>query len=143
MTFPPLLLGSIIEGTGLGVLAWSLYYEHEPIIFGMMALVGIGMGLRYMVAPLHGIGIFKEHRPAVIGLMALAVPFGGTIGLTIMSTVFNNTSGLDSSHKDFSQIRNQPDETRDQAIYNAKMGIVWAFVAIVPFVIIVCFCFFY
>lgn len=121
MTFPPLFLGSTIETVGVGVLAWALYTEQTATIFGMMALVGCGMGLRFMVAPLHGIGIFKSHRASVIGLMAVAVPFGGTIGLTIMSTVFNNASGLDTKHSDFSTLQDQPDGVREQAIYDAKV----------------------
>lgn len=72
-TFPPLFLGTIIEVIGVGVLAWSLYMEQTVTIFGMMAMVGAGIGLQFMVAPLHGIGIFKAHRASVIGLMAVAV----------------------------------------------------------------------
>ena len=156
MTFPPLFLGTLIEMVGVGVLAWALYMERTATVFGMMALVGCGMGLRFMVAPLHGIGIFKAHRAAVTGLMAVAVPFGGTIGLTVMSTVFNNTSGLDSKHSDFSRLGELPEGARQQAVYDAKvseqwfnsfprmallteeqMGVVWAFVAIVPFMVLV------
>ncbi|KAK5998022.1 MFS-type transporter ucsD [Cladobotryum mycophilum] len=136
MTFPPLLFGTIIEGTGIGVLACALYRESSATIFGMMAMVGAGMGIRFMVAPLHGIGIFRQHRAAVIGLMAVAIPFGGTIGLTVMSTVFNNTSGLNSYHGDFSKIRDLPSDAQTKAIHDAKMGVVWAFVAIVPFVVL-------
>lgn len=121
MTFPPLFLGTNIELVGIVVLAWALYKEREPVIFGMMALVGCGMGLRFMVAPLHGIGIFRQHRAAVIGLLAIAVPFGGTIGLTIMSTVFNNTSGLDYKHSDFSKLAQLPESEQEQAIHNAKV----------------------
>ncbi|POR32304.1 Major facilitator superfamily transporter [Tolypocladium paradoxum] len=143
MTFPPLFLGTTIEMVGVGVLAWAIYMDRMATILGMMALVGCGMGLRFMVAPLHGIGIFKSHRASVIGLMAVAVPFGGTIGLTIMSTVFNNTSGLDAKHSDFSSLQDQPDAMREQAIYDAKMGVVWAFVAIVPFMVISWFCCFF
>ncbi|PWI73841.1 hypothetical protein PCL_09117 [Purpureocillium lilacinum] len=162
MTFPPLFLGTLIEMVGVGVLAWALYMERTATVFGMMALVGCGMGLRFMVAPLHGIGIFKAHRAAVIGLMAVAVPFGGTIGLTVMSTVFNNTSGLDSKHSDFSRLGELPEGARQQAVYDAKvseqwfnsfprmallteeqMGVVWAFVAIVPFMVLSWFCCFF
>lgn len=121
MTFPPLFFGTIIEAVGVGVLAWALYNEHLPTIFGMMAMVGVGIGLRFMVAPLHGIGIFKNHRAALIGLMAIATPFGGTIGLTIMSTVFNNTSGLDYKHGDFSNIRDMSGPDIDKAIQDAKV----------------------
>lgn len=121
MTFPPLFFGTLIEAVGIGMLAWTLYNEQLPGIFGMMALTGVGIGLRFMVAPLHGIGIFKKHRAALIGLMAIATPFGGTIGLTIMSTVFNNTSGLDYKHSDFSKIQEPADLGAAQAVHDAKV----------------------
>lgn len=103
------------------MLSWALYKEHSPTIYGMMAMVGAGTGMRFMASPLHGIGLFRQHRAAVIGLMALAVPFGGTIGLTIMSTVFNNTSGLDSKTSDFSTLQDLPDGVREVAIDGAKV----------------------
>jgi hypothetical protein len=102
MTFPPIFLGTTIEMVGIGLLAWAMHNGHTATIYGMMAMVGVGMGLRFMAAPLHGIGIFRNSRAALIGLMALAIPFGGTIGLTIMSTTFNNVSGL-SANQDFSK----------------------------------------
>lgn len=121
MTFPPLFLGTIVECIGIGVLAWAMHMEQSSTISGMMAMVGAGMGLRFMVAPLHGIASFKNSRAAVIGLMAIAVPFGGTMGLTIMSTVFNNTSGFDMHHTDFSKIRDLPDGARQEAIQGVKV----------------------
>ncbi|KFA47413.1 hypothetical protein S40293_05406 [Stachybotrys chartarum IBT 40293] len=136
MTFPPMVLGTMIEAIGVGLLGYAIWTENRATVFGMMALVGYGAGLRYMVGPLHGVGLFHEHRAAIIGLLAVANPFGGTLGLTIMSTVFNNVSGLDSGDGDFSQIRNGPEGTVDEAIYNAKMGVVWAFVAITPLMIL-------
>lgn len=121
MTFPPMVLGTMIEAIGVGLLGYAIWTENRATVFGMMALVGYGAGLRYMVGPLHGVGLFHEHRAAIIGLLAVANPFGGTLGLTIMSAVFNNVSGLDSDDGDFSQIRNGPEETMDEAIYNAKV----------------------
>lgn len=121
MTFPSVFLGTIVEAIGIGLLGWSIYAERLAPIYGMMALVGCGTGLRFMASPLHGIGLFKNMRASVIALMAVAIPFGGTIGLTIMSTVFNNTSGLDSNESDFSKIQSLPEDIRDQAIHNAKV----------------------
>ncbi|KAF7537544.1 hypothetical protein G7Z17_g12829 [Cylindrodendrum hubeiense] len=134
MTFPSVFMGTIVEAVGVGLLGWAIYAERLGPIYGMMALVGCGTGLRFMASPLHGIGIFKNIRASVIALMAVAIPFGGTLGLTIMSTVFNNTSGLDSNESDFSQIQSQPEDIREKSIHNAKMGVVWAFVSITPFV---------
>lgn len=47
-TFYPIWLGSIIEALGVGLLAWALWSEHKPTIFGMIALTGTGTGLRFM-----------------------------------------------------------------------------------------------
>lgn len=135
MTWPPVFLGTLVEVVAIGLLAWAMWAERKATIFGMMALVGVGTGLRFMAAPLHGVGYFRKHRAAVIGLMAVAFPFGGTIGLTIMATIFNNTSGLDSD-ADFSNIRHQPPEMQVESKRLAKMGVVWAFVAITPLLLL-------
>jgi hypothetical protein len=103
----------------------------------MMALVGCGSGMRFMASPLHGIGLFRHLRASVIGLMAVAIPFGGTIGLTIMSAVFNNTSGLDSTGGEFGHVEDKAGEVNEQAVEHAKMGVVWAFVAVTPLVALV------
>lgn len=139
MTFPCVFLGTLVEAIGIGLLGWAIWAEKLGTIFGMMALVGCGSGMRFMASPLHGIGLFKNLRASVIGLMAVAVPFGGTIGLTIMSTVFNNTSGIDSSSGDFTKVQSSSSssELKGQAIHDAKMGVVWAFIAITPFVALV------
>ncbi len=42
--FSLILLGSIVEAVGVGILAWALFAEHTPTIFGMMALTGAGTG---------------------------------------------------------------------------------------------------
>ncbi|KAF9779964.1 hypothetical protein IL306_000756 [Fusarium sp. DS 682] len=134
MTFPCIFLGTLTEAVGLGVLAWAIYANRLSVIYGMMALVGCGSGMRFMASPLHGIGLFRHLRASVIGLMAVAIPFGGTIGLTIMSTVFNNTSGLDS-HSDFGNVHSTSgNAANEQAVNQAKLGVVWAFVAITPLV---------
>lgn len=132
MTWPSVFLGTLIEAVGLGLLGWAIYAERLTAIYVMMALVGLGSGLRFMASPLHGIGLYRDLRASVIGLLAVAIPFGGTLGLTVMSTVFNNTSGLDANDGDFSKIQSQPAGVRDKAVHDAKMGVVWAFVAVTP-----------
>ncbi|KAF4123607.1 Fungal trichothecene efflux pump (TRI12) [Geosmithia morbida] len=61
-----------------------LYKNDQPLIFGMLIIVCFGLGLGLMPG-------------TVIGLLALAVPLGGTIGLVIMSTVFNNIPDLNAN----------------------------------------------
>jgi hypothetical protein len=87
------------------------------------------------------------------------MPFGGTLGMTIMSTVFNNTSHLsrNSPYRDFSAVSQLPPDILRQVREDVKvrslawkrvglstnrniikqMGIVWAFVAITPILFMV------
>lgn len=141
-TFSPILLGTIVEAVGLGLLAWACWLNHIANVYGFMAMVGAGVGLRMMAAPLHGMGLFRQHRAAIIALMAVTIPLGGTIGLTIMSAVFNNTSGLSSHETELNSLDTRDGGPQDDIVQNAKMGVVWAFVALTPFTIlsIVCAC---
>ncbi|EFQ33363.1 major facilitator superfamily transporter [Colletotrichum graminicola M1.001] len=132
-TFPPIFIGSVLEMIGVGLLAWAINTEHDPTVYGMMALTGVGTGLRMMPVQLHGIGYFPRKIAAVISLMAVAYPFGGTLGLTIMTTVFNNTSGNGDG---FGTLKGLPNAVQQRFIHEAKMGVVWAFVAITPFMIL-------
>ncbi|KXJ96882.1 major facilitator superfamily domain-containing protein [Microdochium bolleyi] len=155
-TFHPLLLGSIIEAVGIGMLAWALHTESSKTIFGMMALTGAGTGLRFMPTSLHAIGMFPDHIATVVSLMNVALPFGGTLALTIMSAVFNNIANFTVSSEGSSQslsgiahgesggsgeggsgiLSGLPLNESASVAASAKRGIVWAFVAIVPFMLL-------
>ncbi|KAK0386424.1 hypothetical protein NLU13_6261 [Sarocladium strictum] len=138
-TFTPIMAGTILEAVGMGLMAWACWTENIANVYGFMAVIGCGFGLRFMAVPLHGIGLFRQFRASILALMALSVPLGGTLGLTIMATVFNNVSGLDS-HKLNSHGKSTADSSiadlSDDVTYNAKMGVVWAFVAMVPFTLL-------
>lgn len=112
-TLPALLFGGITSAVGITVLAWAVHTENTNVVYGMMALVGHGVMMRMNPASLHGLAYFPTLTAPVSWLMCFAAPFGGLVGLTIMSTVFTNKSGL-----------------REQ---NSKDGITWALIAIVPF----------
>lgn len=75
-------------------------------------------------ASLHVIGFFPEHIATVVSLMAVALPFGGTLALTIMATVFNNTSGIgpDSPFRDFTTLSGVPEPMKSQIITHAKVS---------------------
>ncbi|OTA54932.1 major facilitator superfamily transporter [Hypoxylon sp. EC38] len=138
-TFIPLFLGSIIEAVGLGMLAWALYFEHTPTIYGMMAVTGAGTGLRFMPGSIHAVGFFPKHKATVMALMGVSLSFGGTFALTIMSTVFNNTSGISRDspfHNNYDAINQLPDAVKAQVIGSAKGGITWAFVSLTPFMVL-------
>lgn len=136
------MLGAVVEAIGLGVLAWALWKEHDPTVYGMMVLTGVGIGIRLVPVPLHGMAYFPQRIAAVISLMEVSDPFGGTLGLTIMTTVLNNVAGVgdlgDSAGYDFSESSEMGEQEMEDLRQRAKKGIVLAFVAIFPFMVIVC-----
>ncbi|KAJ5088532.1 Major facilitator superfamily domain general substrate transporter [Penicillium angulare] len=112
-TFPTLLLGSIASAVGITVLAYAVHAAETNVIYGMMAVVGFGIGSRMNPASLHGLAYFPAMTAQITSLVSFALPFGGLVGLTIMTTVFTNKSG--SGEMD------------------ARNGIKWAFIAMIPF----------
>lgn len=140
-TWHPIMLGAVIEAIGLGVLAWALWKEHDPTVYGMMVLTGVGIGIRLMPVPLHGMAYFPKRIAAVISLMEVSDPFGGTLGLTIMTTVLNNVAGVgdlgDSAGYDFTEFSDMGEQEMEDLRQRAKKGIVLAFVAIFPFMVLV------
>ncbi|KAI1340138.1 major facilitator superfamily domain-containing protein [Xylariaceae sp. FL0016] len=122
-TYHPLLLGSVIEALGVGMMAWAIHHNHTPTILGMIALTGVGTGLRFMPCTLHAIGFFPNDISPVVAIMGVAYTFGGTMGLTIMTTVWNN-------------VYDPALLPEAAAKATARDGIVWAFVALVPFMVV-------
>lgn len=112
-TLPSLVLGGITSAVGITVLAWATQAEQLTVVYGMMALTGHGVGLRLNAGSLHGLAYFPQMTASITCLVSFALPFGGAVCLTLMSTVFNNKSG-----------------DKQQ---NPKDGIMWAFIAIIPF----------
>lgn len=115
-TLPPLLLGGITSAVGVTVLAYAVHAGRTSLVYGMMALTGHGVGIRLNPASLHGLAYFPKATAAITCIVSFAVPFGGTVTLTLMSTVFNNKGG----------------STGDEE--QTKNAIMWAFIAIIPFV---------
>jgi hypothetical protein len=72
---------------------------------------------------LHGIGFFPNDIAAVVAIMALAIPFGGTVAMTIMSSGFNNISGISESSplRDFKTISTLPEATKMAVKLKAKV----------------------
>lgn len=137
-TWWPIFIGSIIEAVGVGLLAFALNSERDPVVYGMTALSGAGTGMRLMPGTIHAVGFFPGHISTVVAFMGVAFPFGGTIGLTVMATVFNNLSNMstEGSFDDFSALQDLPEDVLHSMQGDAKRGIVWAFVAITPFMVI-------
>lgn len=63
--------------------------SDQPLVKGMMALTGIGTGLRLMPGTLHGVGYFPQHISSIVSLIQLANSLGGTFATTIMLNIFN------------------------------------------------------
>ncbi|KAK2616999.1 hypothetical protein QQS21_000088 [Conoideocrella luteorostrata] len=112
-TLPPLVFGATTTAVGITVLAWAINTSNANVVYGMMALIGQGVMIRMNPGSLHCLAYFPSMTARIACLSSFAIPFGGLVGLTIMSTVFNNKSGV--QHQD------------------AKTGIYYAFVSIVPF----------
>jgi hypothetical protein len=79
----------------------------------MMALIEYGVGMRMNPGSLHALAFFPTMTSPISCLVSFAIPFGGTVALTLMSTLFNNKSG--PQHAD------------------AQTGIMYGFAALIPF----------
>ncbi|KAL7894115.1 major facilitator superfamily domain-containing protein [Trichoderma sp. TUCIM 5745] len=88
-TFWPLLLGSVEEAVGLGILTWAVL-ASQPKIVSVMVVTGAETGSRFMPASLHVAGVWPQRLAPAMSLMRFAMPFGGTLALTIMNAVFNS-----------------------------------------------------
>ncbi|KIY01052.1 uncharacterized protein Z520_03718 [Fonsecaea multimorphosa CBS 102226] len=89
-TFPPLVTGTIIENAGIAVLAYAVKVKNETLVNVMMGIAGAGTGMRFMPSNLHLAGMFRDRLAPAYSLLRFALPFGGTLALTIMGSVFQN-----------------------------------------------------
>ncbi|KAF7128207.1 hypothetical protein CNMCM5793_002749 [Aspergillus hiratsukae] len=143
-TFFTINTGTIVETVGFALLIWAISTQNTALINGMMVLAGAGTGLRLMPVNLHTAGVWPEKIAPAMSLMRFALPFGGTLGLTIMGSVFNNRlsgsgdmdmAGLDvhdGASLDYIASLPAPEQA---AIRTAgKEAIMWAFIAIMPII---------
>jgi MFS family permease len=145
-TFFPLWFGSIIEAVGFAVLAWATKERKSTIVNIMMAISGAGTGLRMMPGTLHAAGVWPTKKAAVISLMDFSLPFGGTIAITIMSSVFYNkfNSGIASlnagngdigSHNSTSSIdaiNSLPLDAQNAIRGKGAEAVMWSFISVLP-----------
>ncbi|KAK2799138.1 hypothetical protein FQN51_007106 [Onygenales sp. PD_10] len=145
-TFAPLSSGTLIETVGIALLTWAVTTRNVPLVNGMMAVAGAGTGLRFMPASLHAAGIFPDKLAPAMSLMRFSVPFGGTLALAIMGSVFNNKMGevfnpssstgdggfdLHSSQS-LDEIGKLPQAAQEAVRNIGKDAVMWAFIAIMP-----------
>ncbi|KAL3461957.1 major facilitator superfamily domain-containing protein [Aspergillus heterothallicus] len=150
-TFYPLTLGTLLETLGLALVTWGISSKQTSIINGMMVLAGAGTGIRMMPANLHAAGIWPDRLAAALSLMRFALPFGGTVGITIMGSVFNNklegsmaslsaSGGGGVSAEDLGRggaeslgfIAALPDAVQESVRNAGKEAIMWAYISIMP-----------
>ncbi|KAI9847081.1 MAG: hypothetical protein M1837_003199 [Sclerophora amabilis] len=149
-TFVSLWLGTLLEAVGIGVLTWALHLGRVPVIAGMMGLAGAGTGLRLMPATLHVAGIWPNKLASALSIQDFSLPFGGTIALAIMGSVFNNKfggalantggrlsfsgQGHDSSSTTnvLDAIASLPPDERIMIQEAARDAVIWAFISITP-----------
>lgn len=99
-TIHPLMLGSICSAVGIQVLCWAIDVGNVDVIYGMMALAGFGVGVRMSPSTMHGLAYFPGNTAQITCVFAFALPLGGAVSLTIMSTMYNNKLAEQLSHKD-------------------------------------------
>ncbi|GFN15525.1 hypothetical protein AtubIFM56815_003356 [Aspergillus tubingensis] len=148
-TFFPLLLGAVLSTVGLSVVAYAISAQKTSLLSGMVVITGAGVGLRLMPSSLHTVGIWPERIAPAMSLMQVSLPFGGTLGLTIMTSVFNNKFGRSSAitglegtgsslnvhdTNSLAFLDNLPAAVQDSVHMVAKDAIMWAFISIIPII---------
>nr|KAK5442289.1 hypothetical protein LTR18_006142 [Exophiala xenobiotica] len=89
-TFWPLCIGTVIETAGIAALSYAVKARDHTLVNVMMGIAGAGTGMRFMPSNLHLSGMFRSQLASVYSLLRFALPFGGTLALTIMGSVFQN-----------------------------------------------------
>ncbi|KIW66967.1 hypothetical protein PV04_06247 [Phialophora macrospora] len=155
-TFPPLLLGTIVETAGISALAYAVKVRNETLVNVMMGVAGAGTGMRFMPSNLHLAGMFRDRLAPVYSVLRFAMPFGGTLALTIMGSVFQNqmseyfgadavvintnngtsnaTGGTFNLHTQASLdlINDLPPATQEAIRSQGATATMWAFISILP-----------
>jgi len=149
-TFFPLWVGSILEGAGFAVLAWATKERKSVLVNVMMGVSGAGTGMRMMPGTLHAAGVWPKRKAAVISLMDFSIPFGGTLAITIMSSVFYNkfNNGINStvtgngdigSHNSTSSINainSLPLDAQNAIRNKGAEAVMWSFISVLPIMLV-------
>ena len=146
-TFYPLFFGSTVEAIGFSILAWATSTRKSTLVNVMMAVSGGGTGLRMMPVTLHAAGIWPNRLASVMSFMSFMLPFGGTLSIAIMSSVFYNkfatalaSMNLDSSvgssahnsTQSLQGIHSLPDSVQVLVREKAAHAVMWSFISVLP-----------
>lgn len=102
----------------------------------MIALTGVGTGIRFMPGTLHGIGYHPDQIAAIVSLMMLASSLGGTLATTVMLNILNSrmgAEGIGAGGGSLNAIQGLSKEAQGIMREQAREGIVVAFLAISAF----------
>ncbi|KIW27540.1 uncharacterized protein PV07_07270 [Cladophialophora immunda] len=152
-TFWALFIGTIIETAGIAVVTAAIKKRDEVLVTVMMAFSGAGTGALFMPSNVHLAGMFPSSLSAAYSLVRFSLPFGGTVALTIMSSVFQNrldqkfnlnSDGVQSATlRTITAADSAPDPrlnstyarlpaTQEAIRRQTSDAIMWAFVSIIP-----------
>jgi hypothetical protein len=144
-TIWPLFLGTLVETGAIGALSWAIRTRQKTAVNVLMGIAGFGTGIRFMPENLHLTGMYRDRIATILGLLAFAGPFGGTIALTVMGSVFQNkmsayfAGGNGSSSFDINSpaalngINQLPPDKLEHFRAEAAKAVSWSFIAILPF----------
>jgi hypothetical protein len=147
-TIWPLLLGTAVETGAVGALSWAISARRKTAMDVLISVAGFGTGIRFMPENLHLKGMYRDRIAVNLGLLSFAGPFGGTIALTVMGSVFQNKmsayfaagsgggggSGFDlNSPAALDAISDLPPEELELFRAAAADAVSWSFISLLPF----------
>jgi hypothetical protein len=144
-TIWPLLIGTLVETGSIGALSWAISARQKTTVNVLMGVAGFGTGIRFMPENLHLTGMYRDRIAVILGLLSFAGPFGGTIALTVMGSVFQNkmsvyfAAGDGSSTFDINSpavldtINALPLQQLEHFRSAAANAVSWSFISILPF----------
>jgi MFS family permease len=147
-TIWPLLIGTVVETGGIAALSYAIHIRDRTMVNVLMGVAGFGTGIRFMPENLHLTGMYRDRIAAILGLLSFAGPFGGTLSLTVMGSVFQNKmssylsngdgTGSFNLHSDtaLDSIRDLPPEILESVRATAADAVMWSFISILPFLAI-------
>ena len=143
----PLLIGTIVETGSIGALSWAVRARQRTAVNVLMGVAGFGTGIRFMPENLHLTGMHRDKIAVILGLLSFAGPFGGTIALTVMGSVFQNKMSVYFTGSEGSSRFDVSSPTALHAINDLSLAdlkrfrsaaanaISWSFISILPFLV--------
>ncbi|MFF3215026.1 MFS transporter [Streptomyces sp. NPDC002886] len=119
---PFMVLGSALTGIGL---TWLTFIEPDSSyasgVLGPMLLFGFGMGLNFVTLTLTAVsGVAPQEAGAASGLLNASQQVGGSLGLSILVTVFG-TAGRNEAHQQVPDFMAHADQGQAAAFQQTGM----------------------